>query len=123
MGIKIITALAIHLARDNLTGLVSNLASNAINILKKKEKSGKGVVGARKGFNLFILNKDVNSVIGNKKSLEDLGVLIDKITEAVKHEIKKTRRQISWRFFLTFSRFNSATSDFFSSKIYKWKRI
>ena len=77
---QIITDLAIHLARDNLPGLVSNLASEAIKILKKK---GKGAVGARKEFNLFILNKDMNGVIRNKKSLEDLGVLIDKVTEAV----------------------------------------
>ena len=35
---QIITDLAIHLARDNLTGLVSNLASKAIKILKKKRK-------------------------------------------------------------------------------------
>ena len=77
---QIITDLAIHLARDNLPGLVSNLASEAIKILKKK---GKGAVGARKEFNLFILNKDMNGVIRNKKSLEDLGVLTDKVTEAV----------------------------------------
>ena len=77
---QIITDLAIHLARDNLPGLVSNLASEAIKILKKK---GKGAVGARKEFNLFILNKDMNGVIRNKKSLEDLGVLIDKVTETV----------------------------------------
>ena len=77
---QIITDVAIHLARDNLPGLVSNLASEAIKILKKK---GKGAVGARKEFNLFILNKDMNGVIRNKKSLEDLGVLIDKVTEAV----------------------------------------
>ena len=56
-------------------------------------------MGARKGFNLFILNKDVNSVIGNKKSLEDLGVLIDKITEAVKHEIKKQEGRFLGDFF------------------------
>ena len=40
-------------------------------------------MGARKEFNLFILNKDMNGVIRNKKSLEDLGVLIDKVTETV----------------------------------------
>ena len=53
------------------------------------------------------------------KSLEDLGVLFDGVTETVKHEIKKTRRQISLSFVSTFSRFVSATSGFFSSKRYK----
>ena len=36
LGKKVITDLAIVLARDNLPGLVSNLASNAIINLKKK---------------------------------------------------------------------------------------
>ena len=33
---KALTDIAIHLARGNLLGLVSNLASNAINKFKKK---------------------------------------------------------------------------------------
>ena len=53
------------------------------------------------------------------KSLEDLGVLFDGVTETVKHEIKKTRSLISLSFVSTFSHFVSATSDFFSSKRYK----
>ena len=48
------------------------------------------------------------------KSLEDSGVLIDRVTE--------TRRRIYWSFVKTFSRFNSATSNFFSSKRSKWNR-
>ena len=35
---KILTSTAILLVRDNLAGLVSNLASNAINKLKKKKR-------------------------------------------------------------------------------------
>ena len=38
LGKKVITDLAIHLARDNLPGLVSNFASNAINKFERKNK-------------------------------------------------------------------------------------
>ena len=49
LGKKVITDLAVPLDRDNLPGLVSNLASNAIN--------GKEAVRAGKGFTLFVLKK------------------------------------------------------------------
>ena len=39
---KVLTSTAIPLVRDNLPGLVSNLASNAINKLKKKDKWKRG---------------------------------------------------------------------------------
>ena len=41
------------------------------------------------GFTLFISNEDVNDIIKIIKSLKDLGVLIESVTETVKHEIKK----------------------------------
>ena len=47
---------------------------------------------AGKGFTLFILNEDMDDIIKILKSLEDLLVLIDGVTETVKDEIKKTRR-------------------------------
>ena len=78
--------------------------------------SGKGAVRGGKGFYLFISNKDMNDTIKIIKSLEDSAVLIDEVTETVKNQIKKTRTQSSWSFVGTFSRFNSPTSDFFSSK-------
>ena len=68
----------------------------------------------------FISNKDMNNIIKIVKSLEDSGVLIDGVNETVKHEIKKTRRGISWSFVRTFSRFFSATINFFNIKRYKW---
>ena len=55
----------------------------------ERKISGKGSVRAAKGFTLFISNEDVNDVIKIIRSLEDLGVLIDGVTETVKHEIKK----------------------------------
>ena len=45
------------------------------------------------------------------KSLEDSGVLIDGVTETVKHEIKKEEGKFFEHCY------------FFSSKTYKWKRI
>ena len=86
-GRKGLTNIAIPLARDNLPGLGSNLASNAMNKFETKV-SGKIVVRARKGFTLVISNEDMN-IIKITKSLEDSGVLIDGVTETVKHEIKK----------------------------------
>ena len=77
---------------------------------------------AGKEFNLFISNEEMNDIIKIIKSLEDLGILIDRVTEAVKHEMKKTIRQIFLSFGSTFNRFISASSNFFSSKSYKWKR-
>ena len=121
LGKKALTNTAILLARDNLPGLVNNLTSNAINKFERKI-NGKGVVRAEKGFDLFIWNEDVNDIIEIIRSLEDSGILIDGFTETVKHEIKKTRRRISLSIFSTFSRFISATSNFSSSKKYKWKR-
>ena len=38
---------------------------------------------------LFISNEDMNDIIKIIKSLEDSGVLIDGVTETVKHEIKR----------------------------------
>ena len=52
------------------------------------------------------------------KSIEDLGALIDKVTETVKHAIK----QISWSFVSNFSYFISVNNNFFCNKRYKWKK-
>ena len=90
LGKKAITNIAISLARDNLPGLVSNLALNATNKFGK-EICRKGAVRAGKGFTLFILNGDVNDIIRIIKSLEDLGVLNDGVTETIKHEIKNKK--------------------------------
>ena len=85
---KVLTNVGIPLARDNLHGLKSNLASNVINKFERKI-SVKGDVRAGKGISLFISNEDMNDIIKIIKSLEDSGVSIDGVTETVKHEIKK----------------------------------
>ena len=49
----------------------------------------KEAVRAGKRFALFISNEDMNDIIKIIKSLKDSGVLINGVTETVKHEIKK----------------------------------
>ena len=71
LGQKAVTNIAISLARDNLPGLISNLASNTINRFERKIR-GKGAVRAGKRFSLFISNKDMNDIIKIIKSLEDV---------------------------------------------------
>ena len=125
LGKKALTNTAIPLAKTFtwITKQVRNLTSSAINKLNRKI-NGKGAVKAWKRFTLFILNEDMNDIIKIIKSSKILSVLIDGVTETVKHERKKTqktRRQIFWSFVSTFNRFNGAASNFFSSKRYKWK--
>ena len=46
---------------------------------------------AGKRFNLLISNKDMNYITKTIKSLEDSDVLIDGISEAVKHKIENKK--------------------------------
>ena len=64
----------------------------------------------------------MNDIIKIIKSLEDLVILIDGVTETVKDEIKNQEDEFLGALRAAFSRFNSATSDFLSNKRYKWKR-
>ena len=61
---------------------------NAINKFERKI-SGTGAVRVGKGFILFISNEDVDDIIKIVKSLGNSGILIDRITKAVEHQIKK----------------------------------
>ena len=90
LGKKALTNVPIHLARDNLPGLVSNLTSSAINKFDRKI-SAKRAVRAGKRFTVFISNENMNDIIKIIKSLEDSDVLIDGVIEIVKHEIKKQK--------------------------------
>ena len=53
---------------------------NAINKFERKI-GGKGAVTTGKKFTLFISNEDMNYIMKIIKSLQDLGVLIDGVTE------------------------------------------
>ena len=87
MVLSALTNIAISLARDNLSELLSNLTLSAINNFDLK-LSGKRSVRAGVGFNLFILNEDMNDIIKIIEPLKDSGVLFDGVIETVKHEIK-----------------------------------
>ena len=86
------TDLFILFPKNNLSALISNVALNAAsNGINKFERgaSGKGAVRAEKRFTLFISNEDMDDIIKTVKSLEGSEVLIDRVIEAVKDEIKK----------------------------------
>ena len=75
------------------------------------EKRGKWAFRAVKRFTLFISNADMNDIVKIIKLLKDSHVLIDAVTETVKHETNHQKSFVS-----TFSCFVGATSNFFSSK-------
>ena len=85
----------------------------------ERKISGKGPVRAAKRFTLFISNEDVNDVIKTVRSLEDLGVLIDGVTETVKHEIKK---QVGFFGVVLTPLAGSLVQHFFKTKRCFWKR-
>ena len=87
LGKKAPTNIAIPLARDNLPES-DQFNFNAINKFEIKI-DGKGAVKAGKKFTLFISIEYMNYIIKIIRSLEDLGVLIDRVTETVTHEMKK----------------------------------
>ena len=62
LGKKARKNVAFPLPKDNLPVLASNLALNAVNKFETII-SGKVAVRAGKGFTLFMLNEDMNSVI------------------------------------------------------------
>ena len=73
-----------------MPGLVGNIALNAAsNAINKVETriSGKRVAMAGKEFTSLISNEDMDDIIRIIKLLEDSGVLIDGVTENVKHEL------------------------------------
>ena len=90
LGRKALANIAIHLAKDKLPGLVSNLTSSAINKLDRKI-SRKVAVRVGKKLTLFLSNEDMKDIIETIKSLEDSSVLIDRVTETVKHKIKNKK--------------------------------
>ena len=109
LGKEALTNIAISLGRDNFPGLLSNLTSKAIHKFESKI-SGKGAARAGKGFTVFASNENMNDIARILKSLEDSGVLINRISETVKNEKKK--RQLSWSLVRTFCGFIRATSSF-----------
>ena len=86
LGKKALLELAVPLAKNGLPKLATKAT---LSILDKLERKISGEKKAGKGFTLFISKEYINDIIKIVKSLEDSGVLIDGVTETVKHEIKK----------------------------------
>ena len=77
LGKLVIIDVTIPLAKYNLPGLVNNLPSNAVYKFERKI-IGKRAVRTWKIFILITLNEDMDGIIKFIKTLEDLGVLIDR---------------------------------------------
>ena len=77
LGKLVIIDVTIPLAKYNLPGLVNNLPSNAVYKFERKI-IGKRAVRTWKEFILITLNEDMDGIIKFIKTLEDLGVLIDR---------------------------------------------
>ena len=77
LGKLVIIDVTIPLAKYNLPGLVNNLPSNAVYKFESKI-IGKRAVRTWKEFILITLNEDMDGIIKFIKTLENLGVLIDR---------------------------------------------
>ena len=89
---QVVTDISIPFAKNRLPDLVSNIASDAAsNAINKFERrtSLKGAVRVGKVLTLFILNEDMDVTINIVKLSDNSAVLIDGVTKAVKHKIKK----------------------------------
>ena len=78
-----------------MPGLVSKVVWDAINQIERKI-SGIEAIRAGKRFTLIISNEDMNNITKIIKSLKDLGLLIDWVTETVNLEIKKQDGGFLW---------------------------
>ena len=73
-----------------------------------------GLVRTAVGFTLYIPNEDIDDINKIVDSIEKSGLLIDDVSETVKHEIKKTRRWILFCYDGTYGCFIDNTYGFFT---------
>ena len=79
---------AVPLVIKFLAALATMASASAIDSASQREMCSAGVVKARNGIALAISNEDMNDIIRILKPLENSGVLIDGVNEALKHKIK-----------------------------------
>ena len=79
---------AVPLVIKFLAALATMASASAIDGASQREMYSAGVVKARNGIALAISNEDMNDIIRILKPLENSGVLIDGVNEALKHKIK-----------------------------------
>ena len=86
----------VQLSKMILAPLATMASASAIDGATQRKMGGKGFLRAGKGITWVISNKNMDDIIINIKSLENSTFLIDRVSETAKHEIKKTRKSISW---------------------------
>ena len=74
LGKEVLLDLTVSLAKDFLAQLATKATSSVLYKFETKI-SGKGAVRARRGFTLFILNKDMDDIIKIVESLEKSGLV------------------------------------------------
>ena len=93
LGKKTLMNFAILLDKDVLPKLATKANSYVLDKFERKI-SEKGAARAEKGFNLKASNEDINDIIRIIKSLESSSILIDCVTEKVKHQRKNKKVEL-----------------------------
>ena len=81
-----------------LAPLATMISACAIDGAIQRKMCDKGLLRAgKKGKNaLVISNEDVDDIIRIIKSLQNLGIIMNGVSETVKHETTQTKRCVSW---------------------------
>ena len=93
LGKKTLMNFPILLDKDVLPKLATKANSYVLDKFERKI-SEKGAARAEKGFNLKASNEDINDIIRIIKSLESSSILIDCVTEKVKHQRKNKKVEL-----------------------------
>ena len=97
----------VPLAKNLLAPLATINSASAIDgAIQRWCYAWKRCCKSMKSITLFISNEDMVDIIKIIKILENVRVLIDRVSEKVKHE-KKTRKWISWCIVRNIKRFNT----------------
>ena len=97
---------AVPLVKNVLSPLAIIASAFTVDGAIQRKLRGRGAVRARKGITSVNSNEDMNDINKIIKSLENSVILIDRVSETVKHEIEKARRQIYWYVVRKFGYFN-----------------
>ena len=85
------TKFVFPLAKNFLTLLANMASASEIDGDNQRKMRGREVVKAGTGITLIILNEDLHGIIRIKKSLKNLVVSFDGVSETLKQEIKKQK--------------------------------
>ena len=79
---------AVPLAKNVLAPLATMASASQIDRAIQRKMSGRRAVRSGKGITLVILNEDMDDVISIVKSVENSDLLINGVSETVKHKIE-----------------------------------